>query len=124
MIKPFIPMIYDKGRETWICGDEEGNIVLATNGLIGDMPPHWKSDILRAIKVPEHITSYSVPLIKNEPLLPPTNVPIATEPEFEQVAIELQKAYFDAYTIRAGFSKKANTWVYHDWFEYEEDSLV
>lgn len=116
MIKPFVPLIHDKARETWICGDENGGLLLVTGEMIGIAP----SEILKSVSVSEKASSLTIPI--RDPNSFFTDVLGYVAPSFGQVVIDLVKREVGNYIVKVGFSKETNTWAYHNWFEHTKDS--
>ncbi len=101
-MKPFIKLIHDEERKTWICGDEDGELLLATDEFIEDTPPMRQSKVLRAV------------VVKDGP-------PPADFTPGKNCTATLHKMIIGRYMVRVGFSSETNTWAYYDRFTYAQD---
>ena len=109
---PFIKLIYDPMCNWWVCGDENGQLLIATvefiksQSGIDSLPvaigldsatSRWQSSILRAIPISLENKTLTIPDLDGS-----------------QYQIDLGEQKLDRYIVHAGFSSEYNLWIFHD----------
>ena len=112
-----IKLIYDLEANLWICGSEDGGIILATGEFCEDAISDVWSTSLRKITLPDDINHYHIPITPEGSFLSADRSQVPhTAPEFDSECITINKFVVGGYTIRAGFGPKTKTWVVSDSF--------
>ncbi len=101
---PVIKLIHDDERYQWICGDEDGNIVIVIDEMFDGVSIAIESLQLRKYIVPSNETYFTVPIM-------------SASSWFNQTTIELKTGIIGDYRIRAGFDAINMIWVFYDGFE-------
>ncbi len=106
MITPLVKLIHDTARKVWICGDEVGGVVLATDEFIEDAIDGVLSKRLAVVRVPKSLPSMTAATVDGR-----------------QEHIDFAKGIVAGrYLVRLGFGEESLTWIYRDGFEYLEES--
>ncbi len=121
---PVIKLIHDDERDQWICGDEDGNIVIVSDVMFDGVSIAGESMQLRKFEVfDEDAIDVNIPIVPASAKAVYTGDMTLEEmlarhlPDFGMVIIELHTRIVGDYRFRAGFDKETMAWVFYDGFE-------
>ena len=123
---PVIKLIHDDERHQWLCGDEDGNIVIVIDEMFDEAAIDIESKLLKKVRTSSsEIESVEIPVVPasfkavytGEMTVWEVNDLVDNPPDFGSLVVELQTGIAGDYRFRAGFSKRAMIWVYYNGFK-------